>query len=100
MRHCGLRIHRVTKRTGVPEPVEIPSIGVGKLVMVSEPGRQLSTQFTINLELYPALHVETLQRTGMRGPSTFPWEGQSRFTLDQATLSIPWPCKEHKSVTV
>lgn len=71
----------VTETTRVPEPVEFPSIGAGKLVRVSEPGRGLSAGFVIKCELslsrVIALCVGTTQMTGTRGPSTFPWDGQS-----------------------
>lgn len=37
---------------GVPELVEFPRIGVGKMVTVSEPRRGLSVQFAMNCELW------------------------------------------------
>ena len=81
MRLCGLRTSGVTEITGVPEPVEFPSFGAGKLVRVSEPRRDLSAGFAINCELWldqvTTLLVGTMQMTGTRGPSTFPWEGRS-----------------------
>ena len=82
---------------GVPGPVEFPRIGLGKLVMDSEPRRGISAPFAINHERQPdqmtAFHVGTLQRTGMWGPSAFPSERQSGSMQNQAQLSVWEPCK-------
>ena len=74
----------------VPEPTEFPSIGVGKLVTVSEPRRGLSDWFTINCKLWQdwvtALRVEVLQRAESQRTSTFPPEGHCQCTNKWASI--------------
>ena len=42
MGQCGLRIPRVTGKTGVPEPAEFPGTGAGKSVRVREQRRGIA----------------------------------------------------------
>jgi len=87
----------------VPESVEFPSIGVGKLVKVRELRRGLSAQFAKNSKpmLLPnwvtALQVGTLQRTKTWGPSAFLWEGWSRCAHHRGQVSVWEPCRRQDS---
>lgn len=84
-----------TELMGELELIKYPSSRIEKLVIVSEPRRELSALVAINHEpmnQVAVLRLSTLKRTGMHGPSAIPGMGETDMPMTRQQLSRwkPW----------
>lgn len=88
MGQCGFRIPGVTEQMGEPVPVEIPSSGWGKLIILTEPRRKLSAQVTINLKAGQSGDCsppDSPEKDWNTQTLCHPWQGQNGYAHDWAT---------------